>query len=98
MIVNAVNAGAEAQGVYKGMVLADARVIIPGLQVLDDKPALAEKLLKRIGEWCIRFTPFTAIDLPDGIILDVTGCSHLWSGDKPYLNEIVNRLNAGLSK
>ncbi len=77
MIVAAANALAEAQGVYKGMVIADARAIIPDLQVVDDKPGLADKLLNRIAEWCIRFTPFTAIDPPNGIILDVTGCSHL---------------------
>jgi protein ImuB len=92
MVVTAANALAETQGIYSGMVLADARAIIPGLQVLDDKPELIDRLLKRIAEWCIRFTPFAAIDPPDGIILDVTGCSHLWGGDAPYLNDIVNRL------
>ncbi len=94
MVVTAANALAEAQGIHSGMVLADARAILPILQVLDDKPELIEKLLKRIAEWCIRFTPFAAIDPPDGIILDVTGCSHLWDGDEPYLNDIVNRLKA----
>ena len=94
MIVTAANAIAEAQGVHSGMVLADARAIIPGLQVLDDKPELIYKLLKRIAEWCIRFTPFAAIDSPDGIILDVTGCPHLWGRDELYLNDIVKRLKA----
>ena len=92
MIITAANAISEAQGVYSGMVVADARAIIPGLQVLDDKPGLADKLLKQIAEWCIRFTPVAAIDPPDGIILDVTGCSHLWGGEQPYLDNIVNRL------
>jgi protein ImuB len=75
------------------MVVADARVIVPSLQVIDDKPDLPEKLLTRIAEWCIRFTPFVSLDLPDGLILDVTGCSHLWGGDKSYLKEIVQRLS-----
>jgi protein ImuB len=92
MVVTAANALAETQGIHSGMVLADARAINPGLQVLDDKPELIDRLLKRIAEWCIRFTPFAAIDPPDGIILDVTGCSHLWGGDGPYLNDVINRL------
>src|SRR4051794_13700328 len=62
MVVAAADSIAENQGVHRGMVLADARVIIPGLQVLDDIPGLVDKLLKRIAEWCIRFTPFAAID------------------------------------
>ena len=94
MIVTATNALAERQGIYCGMVLADARTMIHGLQVLDDKPDLVDKLLKGIAEWCLRFTPFAAIDLPDGIVLDVTGCPHLWGGDEPYLNDIVNRLKS----
>lgn len=94
MIVTAANALAEAQGVYSGLVVADARAIIPGLQVLDDKPGLTEKLLKRIAEWCIRFTPFAAIDPPGGIILDASGCAHLWGGEEVYLKEIVTRLKA----
>ncbi|MEJ7677100.1 MAG: DNA polymerase Y family protein [Segetibacter sp.] len=94
MVVTAANALAETQGIHSGMVLADARAIIHGLQVLDDKSDLINRLLERIAEWCIRFTPFAAIDPPDGIVLDVTGCSHLWGGDEPYLNDIVNRLKA----
>src|SRR5262245_6101052 len=78
MVVTASNSIAEANGITNGTVLADARAIIPTLQVLDDIPDLATRLLKRIGEWCIRFTPTVAVDLPDGLLFDATGCSHLW--------------------
>lgn len=94
MIVTAANALAEAQGISRGMVLADARTIIQGLQVVDNQPDLVGRLLKRIAEWCVRFTPIAAIDLPDGIVLEVTGCSHLWGGDEPYTKDILMRLNS----
>lgn len=92
MVVTAVNALAKKQGVGPGMVVADARAIIPSLQVLDDKPGLPSILLKGIAEWCIRYSPVVAIDPPDGIILDATGCAHLWGGEKQYLTEIIKRL------
>ena len=92
MVVTAVNLLAQQQGVEAGMVLADARAIIHNLQVLDDKPGLPQKLLNGIAEWCIRFTPFVAIDLPGSLILDATGCAHLWGGEKNYLAEIITRL------
>ena len=92
MMIVASNAIAESNGIYSGMALADARAIVPSLKDFDDKPELADKLLKRLAEWCIRFTPFVAIDPPDGLFLDVTGCSHLWGGDEPYLAEISRRL------
>jgi len=93
MIITATNAVAEKQGIYRGMSLADARAFTPDLEVLDDKPDLINKLLTRLAEWCIRFTPVVAIDPPDGLILNATGCTHLWKGDIPYLNEIIKRLN-----
>ena len=94
MVITASNAMAQTHSVTVGMVLADARAIIPDLEVLDDKPDLAGELLHRLAEWCIRFTPLAAIDLPDGLLLDVTGCAHLWGGDQFYVAEIVKKLNA----
>lgn len=92
MIVAAVNEQAQVQGIETGMVVADARAVLPGLQVLDDTPGLEEKLLKRIAEWMIRFTPVVALDLPDGIVLDASGCTHLWGGDREYLTDIYERI------
>lgn len=92
MMVAAANGLAQAQGIYSGMVVADAKAIIPSLEVIDNKPGLPGKLLNRLAEWCIRFTPFVVVDPPDGLILDVTGCSHLWGGDQSYLTAITKRL------
>ena len=94
IVITAANPLAVAQGVCTGMALADARAVIPGLQALDDRPGLQEKLLHRIAEWCIRFTPAVAVDPADGLLLDATGCAHLWGGEKAYLDDIVNRLKA----
>jgi protein ImuB len=92
MIVTAANVLAQAQGVDIGMAVADARAIIPSLQVLDDDPQLSTKALKGLAEWFIRYTPAVAIDAPDGLMLDVTGCAHLWGGEKQYLADIAKRL------
>jgi protein ImuB len=92
MVITAANATARMEGIETGMVLADARAIVPELYVLDDKPDLVNQLLRRLGEWCIRFTPVVAVDPPDGLLLDATGCSHLWGGDRPYLADIEKKL------
>jgi len=92
MRITAASHTAQAQGVHAGMVVSDARTIIPFLQVFDDKPRRAETLLKGIAEFCIRYTPVAAIDPPDGIILDISGCAHIWGGERSYLTEILNRL------
>ena len=91
-IISAVNIKAQEQGIEVGMVVADARAIFPSIQILDDDPKLTERLLKSIAKWCIRFTDAVALDLPDGLILNVTGCAHLWGGEKSYIRDINQRL------
>ena len=91
MIITAVNPLAFSKDVFPGMVVADARAIIHGIHIIDDQPTLAEKLLKNLSLWCIRYTPVVAIDPPDGIILDATGCPHLWKGETAYINDITSR-------
>src|SRR5690606_39952693 len=81
MAITAVNREAMTQGIKVGMVVADARAICPTLQLLDDRPDLSEKLLKSLGEGCLRYTPVVAIDSPDGLVLDISGCAHLWGGE-----------------
>ncbi|MEO7309903.1 MAG: DNA polymerase Y family protein [Chitinophagaceae bacterium] len=92
IVVTAVHPLAAAKGVYISMTVADARAMIPALEVLDDKPEYAPKLTRNLAEWLIRYTPVVAVDPPDGLLLDITGCAHLWGGEKPYLADIHKRL------
>jgi protein ImuB len=92
-IITAANALAIKEGIDEGMVLADARAILPSLEYFDDKPELVPQLLNRIAKWCIRFTPRATVDLPHGIILDASGCTHLWGGDELYVKDIVHRIH-----
>ena len=94
IVITAANALAENQGIITGMAAADAKAIVPALEVVDDIPGQAAKLLKALGEWCIRYTPMIAIDLPDGLILDVSGCAHLWGGERAYLKAIIKILRS----
>jgi len=90
-LISAANESAIKRSITPGMVAADAKAIFPSLQVIDDQPGLAERLLRRMAEWCIRFSPCVAVDGDDGLIIDATGCSHLWGGDKFYLEDIIAR-------
>ncbi|WP_461453366.1 Y-family DNA polymerase [Mucilaginibacter sp.] len=94
MIITATNLPAQQQNIKVGMTAADAKAIVPELKVIDDIPGKAGKLLIALGEWCIRYTPIIAADLPDGLILDVSGCTHLWGGERAYLGNIVKVLRS----
>ena len=94
MMITSASPAAEAQGIRADMPLADAKAIVASLQVFDDQPERGAQLLNALGEWCIRYTPVVGVHLPDGLILDVSGCTHLWGGERPYLKEIITKLRA----
>lgn len=92
MVIRAMNVRAEVLGIEYGMVVADARAVLPALLVFDYNPEFSQKLLLAFGTWCIRFTPIVGLDPPDGLILDITGCTHLWGGERAYLKDILTRI------
>ncbi|HEY0434909.1 MAG TPA: DNA polymerase Y family protein, partial [Chitinophagaceae bacterium] len=94
LLITAVNTLALREGISPGLALADARAIIPQVKYKDDQPGLATKLLSSIAKWCLRFTPVVAVDLPDGLMLDISGCSHLWNGEKNYLRVIIEKITS----
>jgi protein ImuB len=92
-VVKAVNILAQQKGIFANMVLADCKALVPELTVLDYDETAPKKLLNALGEWCIRYSPFISIELPDVLILDVSGCTHLWGGEENYLNDIHKKFN-----
>jgi protein ImuB len=74
MRIMAVDAAARALGLTPGLTLADARARVPELLVFDDDPAADAAMLGWLADACDRYTPMVAIDAPQGLVLDLTGC------------------------
>ena len=83
---------ATAQGVRIGMAVADAKAFMPGLLAMEHKPETQEKLLHALGIKCLSYSPIVALAPPDGLLLDSSGCAHLWGGEAAYVKTIVARL------
>ena len=80
------------------MGLADARVAVPELLVFDRDPHADAVLLDRLADGCGRYTPHVAVDGPDALVLDVTGCTHIFGGEPALLADLATRLaRLGLS-
>ena len=98
VVITAANHMATALGIGEGMVLADAKAMVPGLLAAEDQQTKFEEVLKQIAVWFIRYSPVVAPDGADGIMLDASGCTHLWGSEEAYLTSITNRLkNMGYS-
>lgn len=90
--IAALDEQAEALRLKRGMGIADARAMHPTLEVEEADPEADRRLLEGIADWCDRYTPLVAMDGPDGLFLDITGCAHLFGGEKSMLDDLMMRL------
>ncbi len=94
----AVDARAEAENLHAGQTLADARALVPQLHAVEADPPEDATALGQLAEWCSRYTPWASPDGEDGLILDISGCAHLFAGEAALLADITRRLaQAGVS-
>jgi protein ImuB len=90
--LTAVDRKAAQSNLAAGMTLADARAMIPDLAVIDADEEADRALLEAIAEWCDRYTPLVALDPPDGLLLDVTGATELFGGERAMLDAVRSAL------
>ncbi len=85
---------AERLGLVRGQALADARAMIPALAVADDDPAADAALLGSIADWAERYTPLVSVADDRNLMLDITGCAHLFGGEQALVADLTRRLAA----
>lgn len=90
--LTAVSAEAAADGLVPGLTVAEARALVPALLVGDADPLGDAADLQRLALWCRRWTPRVAADGEDGLLLDITGCDHLFGGEGGLVTDIAARL------
>lgn len=84
-----INAAAFAASVRQGTTLTDAQAICPDLLTEPQDTLRESKLLSALHIWADKFSPRISIDPPDGLVLDVTGCAHLFEGEREMSELIV---------
>lgn len=89
---------ATAAGLSRGMSLADARAICPGLVTAPADIAREAEALVALRRWATRYAPIVAIDGADGLIADISGVPHLFGGEEDMRQDLQARLDrAGLA-
>jgi len=91
--LTAVDEKAAKAGLYKGMALTDARAQFEKLDIAFASPRKDAVLLEKLADWCDRYTPLVAVDEPHGLILDLTGCIHLFGDENHLIEDIHKRLH-----
>lgn len=70
------------------MMLADARALYPALETAPSDPAGDLALLEKLAVWAQRWGPWSALDPPDGLLVDVTAVAHLFGGERRLLADV----------
>jgi protein ImuB len=88
----AIDDAAERLGLHIGMALAQARAMHPALEAIAEDAEADANLLESIADWCLRYTPLVACDAPDGLLLDISGCAHLYGGEQELVADLAGRI------
>jgi protein ImuB len=97
----------QQAGVRAGMTLAQGRALVgSAVHVEEFDPAAERAAIKRLAGWAsLRYSPLVSVDpcslhnrigaeelLPDGIVLDITGCERLFGGEERLARHMVQAL------
>ncbi|MCW5697480.1 MAG: DNA polymerase Y family protein [Bauldia sp.] len=81
-------------GLSPGQTLAEARAMIPALEAVEADADADARLLGGIADWAERYTPLVGLAGSDGLMLDITGCAHLFGGEAALLRDLLARVRA----
>ncbi|WP_203290864.1 Y-family DNA polymerase [Maricaulis parjimensis] len=96
--VVAANPAARALGVEAGLRFADARARAPGLLAEPVDRDADAKALRALALWMERWSPCLALGEADSVLIDASGCAHLFGGEAAMLADMAGQLRrAGLS-
>ena len=91
-VVTSIDEAAEHLGLARGMTVAHAQSLVPGLSVVDAAPEADRAALTRLALWCTRYSPLVTADPPDGVFIDVAGSAHLFQGETALIDDLLRRL------
>ncbi len=64
----------------------------PAVEAIPEDAGADAALLDSIADWCLRYTPLIACDAPDGLLLDIGGCAHLYGGEQKLVADLGRRI------
>ena len=85
------NAAAEQAGLHREMNFSDARAFCPEL-ITRPADLLADELfMHALARWSRQYAPWVGLEGRNGLLLDITGCAHLFGGEEKMLTQIQRR-------
>lgn len=80
-VLSSLSAPAEAAGLRAGQPLRDALAMCPDLVTRPQNIRAEAAMLAALRRWAGRFSPWVAEEAPAALLIDLTGCAHLFGGE-----------------
>lgn len=87
-VVASASAAASAEGVHVGQPHRDAQAMCPGLLTRLQNPQSEAAFLAVLRRWAVQFSPWVAEEGPASLMLDITGCAHLFGGEQALVDTV----------
>ena len=87
-VLASLSAAAQGAGLYEGQPLRDAHAMSADLLTRLSNPHAEAAFLGVLHRWAGKFSPWVAREEPDALVVDLTGCAHLFGGEEPLARQI----------
>ncbi len=87
-VLVSLNEGAEAAGLRQDQPLRDASAMCPALVTRAADPLAEAAFLAVLRRWAGKFSPWVAEEPPESLVIDLTGCAHLFGGEAGLLAQV----------
>ena len=87
-LLTSLSCEAEAAGLRRGQPLRDARAMCPDLVTRLANPRLDALFLQVLRRWAGKFSPWVGEEPPESLVIDLTGCAHLFGGEEALIGVV----------
>lgn len=87
--LDSTNPPAEALGLSRGQALNEAMMLCPDLVTRPAEPNREAALLMALRRWAGKFSPWVAEEGRESLMVDLTGCAHLFGGEEALFAQVV---------
>ncbi len=93
-VISSLNWAAEMEGLSIGQSLRDAHALCAHLVTRNRNPVSEQAFLAALQRWAGQFSPWVAPEGADALVLDLTGCAHLFGGETALASRIETDCSA----
>ncbi len=79
---------ASKAGLRVDQPVRDAHAMCANLLTRLENPHVESAFLGVLHRWAGKYSPWVAQQKPDALVLDITGCAHLFGGEEPLAHEL----------